>query len=156
MPPTLTAWHVKYITHTVHLCCAIVYALAVKKKKRKTRGERKYDIQRVFCWEQAGCASDAGDPRKPCGRQGCLRCRSRGRKLPRKWGAYLLSSHPTCAHQPFKIFLFLLEMGIGLAIDFFWLHKILQKVQSLDNQQRQRLWLYGPRERSAVDVRLRR
>lgn len=111
MLPTLTAWHVKYITHTVHLCCAIVYALAVKKKKRKTRGERKYDIQRVFCWEQAGCASDAGDPRKPCGRQGCLRCRSRGRKLPRKWGAYLLSSHPTCAHQPFKILPFLLKIG---------------------------------------------
>jgi hypothetical protein len=70
MPPTLTARHVKFITHTVDQCCAIVYALATKKKKRKTRGERKYDIQRVFCWEQAGCASDAGDPGKPCGRQG--------------------------------------------------------------------------------------
>jgi hypothetical protein len=49
MPPTLTARHVKFITHTVDQCCAIVFALATKKKKRKTRDERKYDIQRVFC-----------------------------------------------------------------------------------------------------------
>jgi hypothetical protein len=47
----------------------------------------------------------------------------------------VVTPHLHCMfHQPSKIFLFLLT-AIEFPFDLFWLHKISQKVQSLDNQQ---------------------
>ena len=70
-----------------------------------------------------------------------------GQETSEKMGCLPLSSHPTCNvgfTNPLRS-LFLLA-AIEFAFDFFWLHKISRKVQYLDNQPRQQIWLYGQRE----------